>query len=371
MSFPSVVPSRNIPSDLEIEEAIKAFDESKAGVKGLVDSRIATVPSIFIEPPESNRRHNRSECTDPDQSYEHVVPVIDLSGPREDIVVQICEASEKWGVFQAVNHGVPLTILDEMLLEVAKFHESPAEEKQQFYTRDLKKKVGLASTFDLYTRKRANWRDTVHCDMAPDPPSPEELPMPWREILPEYSKRTAELGGSLMELLAEALGLPSNVLIDMECMKAQTLALHYYPPCPQPELTVGATKHSDPSFITILLQDHIGGLQVLHQDHWIDVVPFHGALVVNVGDLLQLVSNDKFLSVEHRVLASRMGPRVSVACFLKAALEPGTNKFGPIKDLLSDDNPAKYMEVSMIDYTSQYNTKGLDGVSALNRLKLR
>lgn len=92
----------------------------------------------------------------------------------------------------------------------------------------------------------------------------------------------------MIELLAEALGLPSNVLIDMDCMKAQTLALHYYPPCPQPELTVGATKHSDPSFITILLQDHIGGLQVLHQDHWVDVVPLHGALVVNVGDLLQV-----------------------------------------------------------------------------------
>lgn len=85
---------------------------------------------------------------------------------------------------------------------------------------------------------------------------------------------------------------------------------------------------------------------------------------------MQLVSNDKFLSVEQRVLASGMGPRVSVACFLKAALEPGTKKFGPIKDLLSDDNPAKYMEVSTIDYTSQCNDKRLDGVSALNRLKL-
>lgn len=62
---------------------------------------------------------------------------------------------------------------------------------------------------------------------------------------------------------------------------------HYYPPCPQPELTIGTPKYSDNDFFTVLLQDHIGGLQVLYQDNWIDVKPVPGALIVNVGDLLQ------------------------------------------------------------------------------------
>lgn len=62
---------------------------------------------------------------------------------------------------------------------------------------------------------------------------------------------------------------------------------HYYPRCPQPELTFGTTPHADNDFFTVLLQDHVGGLQVLHRDQWIDVPPTPGALVVNIGDLLQ------------------------------------------------------------------------------------
>ncbi|KAM3356531.1 hypothetical protein P3S68_023245 [Capsicum galapagoense] len=73
---------------------------------------------------------------------------------------------------------------------------------------------------------------------------------------------------------------------------------------------MGTSKHSDGDFITVVLQDHVGGLQVLHQNQWVDVPPSPGALVVNIGDLLQLISNDKYISVEHRVLANKVGPRI-------------------------------------------------------------
>lgn len=96
------------------------------------------------------------------------------------------------------------------------------------------------------------------------------------------------LGELLFELLSEALGLNSNHLKDIDCAKSQVMFCQYYPPCPQPNLTLGLSKHTDFSFLTVLLQDNIGGLQVLRDQTWIDVPPVPGALVVNIGDLLQV-----------------------------------------------------------------------------------
>ncbi|XVE65871.1 hypothetical protein DITRI_Ditri08aG0034000 [Diplodiscus trichospermus] len=103
----------------------------------------------------------------------------------------------------------------------------------------------------------------------------------------DYSKRVASLGFSLFELLSEALGLNPSCLKEMDCTDELILVGHYYLKCPELELTIGTSNHRDNDIITILLQDQLGGLQVFHENQWVDVPCIPGALVVNVGDLLQ------------------------------------------------------------------------------------
>ncbi|KAK2966108.1 hypothetical protein RJ640_001522 [Escallonia rubra] len=127
----------------------------------------------------------------------------------------------------------------------------------------------------------------------------------------------------------------------------------------EPELTLGTSKHADPSFLTVLMQDEIAGLQVLHENQRVDVPPIRGGFLVNIRNFLQLVSNDKFKSNKHRVLANRIGPRISVPCFLYGPV-PSCKLYGLIKELISEGNPTLYREVQLDKYIAKFLSTGLD-----------
>nr|CAD1818999.1 unnamed protein product [Ananas comosus var. bracteatus] len=290
-------------SDSERLAELRAFDATKAGVKGLVDAGFTSIPRFFVHP-----------YLDRTAGANFRLPVVDLAGVPADparraaAAAEAGRAAEELGLFHVVNHGVPQQVLDEMLQRVRGFHEDGVEVKGEYYTRDQSRKVVYNSNFDLYQAPAANWRDTLFCSMAPEPPRPEELPLACRDVTFKYTSYMQKLGTILLELLSEALGLNPNHLIEMECANGVSVVMHYYPACPEPHLTLGASKHSDSGFITILLQDSLGGLQVLRQNQWLDVPPVRGSLVINIGDLLQLISNDKFKVLSTGCLQIALAP---------------------------------------------------------------
>lgn len=104
-----------------------------------------------------------------------------------------------------------------------------------------------------------------------------------------YCTEVRQLGFMLLELISESLGLEAEYMAKAQGEQGQHMAINYYPPCPEPELTYGLPDHTDPNTITILLQDpEVAGLQVHVDGKWIAVEPIPNALVVNTGDQMQV-----------------------------------------------------------------------------------
>ena len=163
----------------ERKAELKAFDDTKIGVKGLVDGGVSKLPHIFLnDQPPSPRATNGGP-----QPERHI-PLIDLAGleeggpeRRREIIKNVSDAVEEWGFFQVVNHGIPQSVLDEMIEGARRFHELDPEAKKPYYDRtaNTTKKFCYLSNFFLYTGPVANWRDTTVAMMEPTPAA-EEFP---------------------------------------------------------------------------------------------------------------------------------------------------------------------------------------------------
>ncbi|KAI4300502.1 hypothetical protein L6164_033873 [Bauhinia variegata] len=352
-------------------KAVKAFDESKMGVKGLSDSGITSIPPIFIHPPQtlSDLKSSPSKPTD--------IPVIDLSDVtsqthRPKIINQIKQAAKDWGFFQVINHGVPLSVLDRTILAIQAFHDLPHETKAKYYKRDETRGVMYSSNNDLYRTNAASWHDSLQAWMGPERPKVEDLPEICREEVVAWDFHATGVAETVMELLCEGLGLEAGKFKELTFSQRRALVGHCYPYCPQPDLTMGITPHTDPTILTVLLQNSVPGLQVKHGDSWVNVNPVHGGVIVNVGDMLQIITNGEYTSVQHRVLAnSRKESRISIVIFFNLSKWKGDGYYGPLPELLSPEKPPIYRDFTAEEYIANFYGKGIDTKSFIEKVAIQ
>ncbi|KAJ6716682.1 DIRIGENT PROTEIN [Salix koriyanagi] len=168
-----------------------------------------------------------------------------------------------------------------------------------------------------------------------------EYPADLREVCEEYAKEIEKLAYKLMGLIALSLGLPEDRFHGFFEEQTSFIRLNHYPPCPVPDLALGVGRHKDAFALTILAQDDVGGLEVKRKTdgEWLWVKPTPNAYIINVGDIIQVWSNDTYESVEHRAMVNSGRERFSIPYFLGPAHYTNVQ---PLEELVNQQNPAKY-----------------------------
>ncbi|KAE8703372.1 putative molybdopterin cofactor sulfurase [Hibiscus syriacus] len=338
------------------------------GVKGIVDSGISKVPQAYIQPStEQIDKNNAPKCD---------IPPIDLSrldGPDHDEVVnQIVRAAETLGFFQVINHGVPIELLDSLKQTAHNFFGLPAERKA-VYRKEVSPSplVKYGTSFVPEKEKALEWKDYISMAYTNDDEALQQWPVECRDDALQYLKTSHEMVRKLLEALMGSLG----VELDDSFIGKKMVNMNFYPTCPNPELTVGVGRHSDMGTLTILLQDGIGGLYVRVPENvdmekkgeWVEIPPILGALVINVGDMLQIWSNGRYKSAEHRVRATSTKSRVSIPIFVSPE---ATQKIAPLPQVVEKDGVARYTEFVFSDYMNNFFGNAHDGKKSLEFAKI-
>lgn len=325
------------------------------------------VPTKYIRP--ISDRPNLMEVHPSDAS----IPLIDLHGldgpQRSDIIKQIRHACQHDGFFQVKGHGVPERVVNNMVRIARQFFQLPESERLKNYSDDPSKQVRLSTSFNVKTEKVANWRDflRLHChpleryvDQWPsNPPS-------FRDDVAEYCTNARQLVLRLLEAISESLGLERDYIDKAMRQHGQHMALNYYPPCPEPELTYGLPGHTDPNLITVLLQDEVPGLQVLRHGRWSAVNPIPNTFIVNIGDQMQVLSNDRYKSVLHRAVVNSKKERISIPTFYCPSLD-ATIK--PARELINENDPVVYRSFTYGEYYHKFWNRGLATGTCLDMFK--
>ncbi|XP_027343293.1 protein SRG1-like [Abrus precatorius] len=342
---------------------------SVLGIMDMAKKPETGIPEMYIRPQEP-----------PISSHETTpsltIPVFDLKtllcgNARDTELDKLFTACKDWGFFQVVNHGVSSQLLGKLKLEIDNFFKLPIEQKKKYKIRP-----GDVQGYGTVIRckdQKLDWGDRFYMVINPverrKPYLFPQLPPSLRDTLETYIMELRKLGMTLLGLLGKAIGMDMKEVDKFFGNGMQSLRMSYYPPCPKPELVVGLTPHSDATGITILHQvNGVEGLEIKKDGVWIPVTFLQDAFVVNVGDIMEILSNGAYTSIEHRAAVNKEKERISIAMFFNPKFEA---EIGPVKSLLSSENPPLFKSMLMEDYFKDFFSRNLNGKSHLDKMRIQ
>ncbi len=287
------------------------------------------------------------------------IPVIDLSLPTcRATLAAIDAACRDWGFFQVVNHGIdPARTVALQAAMAAFFGLAPATKQALTRTRD--------NPWGYYdrelTKNTPDWKEVYDIGPADGdrlaPRLPDGLPG-FADTLAAWMADCETLAFTLLEAVSTNLGMPADHLAQ-NFVPAHTsfLRLNHYPRCETPATPdglattrdgyLGVNYHTDAGALTLLLQDTQPGLEVWHAERWYRVPPLDGALVVNIGDMVQVWSNDRYRAALHRAVVSRDAARMSAPYFFNPAW---STEYAPLPSLLAGGEPPRYRPIAWREF---------------------
>ncbi|KAM7263673.1 hypothetical protein ACFE04_001356 [Oxalis oulophora] len=291
------------------------------------------------------------------------IPVIDLRLLSEG------DINELNSLDQVLNHGLEKEILQNMKSAAADFFALPLEEKNRFATTPTSNRMGYVKGAAVVDDQKLDWLESLLLRVYP---IRTETLQYWptnldgfKDTVMVYSNGVRKVAEQLLRSISVIMDMDEDGLLGLNEHSSQVLRINYCSPCAKPDEVVGLSPHSDLNTISIVMQeDNVAGLQIKHKGEWVlvDVIP--SALVVNVGDVLEVWSNGKYKSVEHQVMPNRNKLRMSYATFLSPDADV---EIEPLHHMV-DGNPL-YKKIRYGDYLRALDNK-LKSKTHLDMIKI-
>lgn len=290
------------------------------------------------------------------------IPVIDVApllngSDKMAVANQIRWALSNVGFMYVKNHGIDRDFVDSVFDVTRRFFALPMEDKMKLHVGNSDVALrGYIEPFGENTNP-GKTRDLKEClDIGPERAAlsgPFFGPNQWPAEFPEfqdlvygYHQKMVALSTGLLKGIALSLDLPGNHFEKLMRNPISIQRLLHYPSQTGyvGEDIIGIGAHTDYGNLTILAQDDVGGLQVMNRDgDWIEGTPIPGTFVINIGDLIQRLTNDIYLANMHRVVNTSGRQRYSIPFFIDADFDAVIK---PLDSCVSEANPLRYQPVT-------------------------